>query len=337
MDHQKWTLRVGAAAICCAVVLRLAAGGVFQPLADFLAQPNIASFLIYLETGRIVRFSASGEEVLAFARESSTPDFAGEPVWSGGIPEFTAADAAAVEIKNSSSKTFDAAKLITLPLAWDLTEEQPTVLILHTHATESYTRADGEDYEETSAYRTLSEDNNMISVGDRLAQLLEAGGLTVIHDRQLHDYPSYNGSYTNARKAIESYLQEYPSIQLVLDLHRDAVGDDSNQMTTSATVDGKSSAQLMIVVGSNGSGLNHPNWEENMALALKLQVQLERLNPGICRPVNLRSQRFNQDESSGALLIEVGAAGNTHAEALAAVEVLAEGILALSKGANLSE
>ena len=333
MDHQKWSLRFGAAVIACAVVMRIAAGGAFQPLADFLAQPNIASFLIYLETGRIVRFSASEEDIPVFAGESAVPDFAVQATEPQPVPEFSGADAAFVEIKNNTSKKPDVEALLETPLNWDLTGDEPAVLILSTHTTESYTKA-GEDYEETSAFRTLDEDYNMLSVAGRLAELLEAGGIRVVHDRQLHDYPSYNGSYSDARKSIESYLKEYPSIQLVLDIHRDAAGDNANQMTTSAMVDGKKSAQLMMVVGTNGSGLNHPDWQENLALALKLHVQLERLNPGVCRPINLRSQRFNQDESPGALLIEVGAAGNTHAEAITAAEALAEGILALAGGAN---
>lgn len=334
MDHQKWSLRVGAAVIACAFVLRLGAAGMFQPLADFLAQPNIASFLIYLETGRIVRFSASDDESPVFALESPAPNFAQTPAVPVEIPTFSTEDAASVEVKNNSSRSADIEALMDQPLDWDLTGDEPTVLILHTHATESYTKSSGENYEESSAFRTLNENYNMISVGDHLAELLESGGLTVLHDRELHDYPSYNGSYSHARTSIKSYLEEYPSIQLVLDVHRDASGDNSNQMTTSATVDGKSSAQIMLVVGTNGSGLSHPNWQQNLALALKLHVQLERINPGICRYVNLRSQRFNQDESPGALIVEVGAAGNTHAEALTAVEVLAEGILTLAKGSK---
>ena len=332
MDHQKWSLRLGGAVIACALLLRLGTGGAFQPLADFLAKPNIASFLIYLETGRIVRFSYSEADAAVFAVESALPDFAAAATLRE-IPDFSAEDAALVEIKNQTAKTPDIEALLESPLSWDLTGDQPTVLILSTHTTESYTRA-GEDYEETSPFRTLDAAHNMLSIGDHLAGLLEEGGITVIQDRELHDYPSYNGSYNHARKSIQQYLAEYPSIQLVIDLHRDAAGDNTNQMTTSAMVDGQESAQLMLVVGTNGSGLNHPRWQENLALALKLQVQLERLHPGLCRPVNLRSQRFNQDESPGALLIEVGAAGNTRAEALVAAEALAEGILALSRGAN---
>ena len=165
-----------------------------------------------------------------------------------------------------------------------------------------------------------------------VAEILEEGGIRVIHDRTLHDYPSYNGSYNHARAAVKDYLEEYPSIRLVLDLHRDASGDNRNQMQTHATADGEDSAQLMLVVGSDASGLTHPQWEENLALALKLHSQLERINPGIMRYVNLRGQRFNQDLSPGMLLVEVGAAGDNHDKALNAAEVLARGIIALAKG-----
>ena len=335
MDQQQWSLRVGASVILCALVLRLCSGGYFQPLADFLEKPNIASFLIYLETGRIVRFSQSYDQEV-FAVESPAPDLSD---WAGvpeQLPAFFAQDAASVEVKYGCSLRPDLEELMARPLTWDLTAEEPAVLILHTHATESYTRQAGEDYEESSAFRTLDEAYNMISVGDRLTELLEVGGLTVLHDRQLHDYPSYNGSYSHARKSIEAYLEDYPSIRLVLDLHRDASGDNSNQMVTSATVEGEPSAQIMLVVGTDASGLSHPDWEENLSLALKLHRQMERINPGICRYVNLRGQRFNQDMSHGALIVEVGAAGNSHAEALRATEVLAKGILNLAKGSSVS-
>ena len=93
----------------------------------------------------------------------------------------------------------------------------------------------------------------------------------------------------------------------------------------------------MLVVGSDAGGLSHPHWQENMALAVKLHAQLEKNCPGICRPISFRSQCFNQDLSPGALLVEVGAAGNTRAEALLATEQLAQGILALAHGTVTSD
>ena len=338
MDHQQRSLRFGALVIVCALLLRLAMTGFFRPVVDFLTKPDIAAFLIYLETGRNVRFSPSSEVLEVFAYESATPDFA---LQSGAMtalppspPAFTAEDGSAVKFKNNSGKKVDSEDLITKPLSWDLTAQEPTVLILHTHTTESYTKSKEETYRETSAFRTLNEAYNMISVGEYLALKLQAGGIPVIHDKTVHDYPSYNGSYNNARKTINKYLKEYPSICLVLDLHRDASDDLNDQMRTKAMVNGKTSAQLMFVVGTNGSGLKHPNWKDNLALALKLQVQAERNAPGICRSINLRAQRFNQDLSTGALLVEVGAAGNSRQEALTAVEVLAQAIIDLRVGSQ---
>ena len=335
MDHQRLSLRIGAAAILCALLLRLSSPGILVTVADFLAKPTISSLLLYLETGRIVRFSPSWGDQTVFSMESHIPDFAGNTDFLTPLPTFTGADGTAVPIKTDTDLTPDAAGLITQPLNWDLRGEEPTVLILHTHATESYAQSSGSRYKELSAYRTLDEDYNMISIGDHLAGLLEKGGIRVVHDRTLHDYPSYNGSYNHARKSIRQYLEEYPSIRLVLDLHRDASDDYSNQMRTEARVNGKPSAQIMLVAGSDAAGLKHPNWEENLALALKIHTQCERLAPGIMRYVNLRAQRFNQDLSPGALIVEVGAAGNTHDEALTATEILARAILSLAKGSGL--
>ena len=333
MNHQQRSLRVGAVAILCAVIFKLGMGGIFRPVVDFLTRPSIASMLIYLETGRIVRFSPSSEGNLLFASESAAPVFERA---EEAIPVFSMEDAAAVSVKYFSTKKVNLEELMARPLTWNLASGEPTVLILHTHGTESYTKSKEEHYTESSAYRTLDEGYNMISVGDYLTEALAEAGIGVIHDRSLHDYPSYNGSYSSARKSIAAYLKEYPSIRLVLDLHRDASGDNKNQLKTKATVNGMPSAQLMIVVGTNGSGLSHPQWEENLALALKLYTQLERTSSGICRYISLRSQRFNQDQSTGALIIEVGGAGNSHEEAITATSVLAEAVIAMAKGVEIT-
>ena len=185
---------------------------------------------------------------------------------------------------------------------------------------------------ESSAFRTRDEGYNMLSIGARVAEILSDNGISVIHDRELHDYPSYDGSYNHARKSIAFYLENYPTLQLVLDLHRDASGDLHNQLRTLASVDGRDSAQLMLVLGTDSAGLSHPDWQENLALGLKLQTVLEDLAPGITRPVMLRTQRFNQDLATGALLVEVGSAGNSHAEALLAAEMLAQAVIVLARG-----
>lgn len=311
MELQQRTRRFGWRVILCACLLRLLTGD---------------TFLTYLETGRNVRFSASSGESFLHLRESPAPWMPRQEK-----PAFSAQDAALVEMDYDCALRPDLEALLEVPLDWDLAGEAPTVLILHTHATESYTKT-GENYEESSDFRTLSEEHNMISIGDRMAQLLTDAGIGVIHDRQLHDYPSYNGSYVHARASTEEILKANPSIRLILDLHRDALEKNGSQLAPVTEVEGTPAARLMLVVGTNVSRQVHKNWEENLSLALKLQLQLERMYPGLMRPVNLRSERFNQDLSDGALLVEVGAAGNSRAQALRAAEALAAGIIALSVG-----
>ena len=328
MNLPRQSLRLGGLAILFALLLGLGGSDTLQRVSEFLNKPTISSWIIYLETGRIVRFSPSFPDVTVFSMESHAP----ETPELTPLPVFSAEEVEAVSVKSNTDLEPDLRELMARPLSWDLTGEEPTVLILHTHGTESYTRQSDEAYTESSAYRTLDKQYNMISLGDHLTRLLEDGGIKVIHDREFHDYPSYSGSYAHARKSIAAYLEAHPSIRLVLDLHRDASGDDTNQMRTEAVVDGNPSAQLMLVVGTNGTGLEHPDWEDNLALGLKLHAQCERISPGIMRYVNLRAQRFNQDLSPGALIVEIGAAGNTHTEALAATEVLARGILTLAQG-----
>jgi len=327
MDLQQRTRRFGAFVILCAVLMRLLADGVPRKLLQWVTAEEQLPFLIYLETGRNVRFSDSSEGFLGFFRESPAP-------WTEERPRFAAEDAENLQIHNSSRLRPDPEELLLRPLEWDLTGAGPTVLILHTHATESYTKA-GETYAESSAYRTLDEGYNMLSIGDVVTEMLEKGGISVLHDRQLHDYPSYNGSYVHARHTISELLQENPTVQLVLDIHRDAAAEGNDQLRTEAVAEGAPSAQLMFVVGTDASGLPHGGWKDNLALALKLQIQLERQAPGITRPVNLRTQRFNQDLSPGALIVEVGAAGNTRQEALTAAQQLAEAVLALAHGAQI--
>ena len=326
MDQRQKVRQFAASVILCACILRVGSSGAPELVRRWLTDSNTVPFLIYLETGRNVRFSASSETFSGFFRESPAP-------WLQHRPAFSPEDAAGVEITYGCALRPDLRELMARPLVWKLTGEEPTVLILHTHTTESYT-ADGEPYQETSSYRTLDESCNMLSIGDAVAKYLTEQGIGVIHDRSVHDYPSYNGSYVDARETVEEILKAYPSIRLVLDLHRDAAGTRENQLRTETLVEGRTAAQLMLVVGTNVSRQSHQNWEENLALALKLHVQLQRQSPGIMRPLQLRSQRFNQDLSPGALIVEVGAAGNTRAEALVAAEQLAVAIAALSQGAQ---
>lgn len=262
-----------------------------------------------------------------------------EPTLAAGPAEttlrFDARDAALLSLSYGDGCDYrpDLKALLQRPLQWQLRGENPTVLIIHTHGSESYTRQPGESYASSGDYRTLDTDYNMVALGDYLGQLLEEAGIGVIHDRRLHDYPSYNSSYNHSRSAVQEYLRRYPDILMVLDLHRDAVLlSDGSQFAPTVTVAGEQVARLMLVVGSDGSGMEHPLWQENLAMGAKLQALLERQVPGITRPILLRAQRFNHDLSTGAIIVEIGAAGNTLQQAMGAIPYLAEAIIALSNG-----
>ena len=308
-------LRVGTVVILLAVLLRLA-GNRYD-----LAQ-EAGNALVFMSTGRMVTQTQPTEASLPPETETAPQPEA--------VPVFGQEDMVSV----SSSWEVDTLALLQSPLRWELRQAQPTVLILHTHATESFENTEG--YTPSSPYRTLEEEYNMLSLGEAVAGLLEAAGIGVIHDRTLYDYPDFNSAYGNARAGMEQILRENPSICLVLDLHRDAAEDaQGNQVAETVTIQGQETAQLMLVMGSDKGSLSHAQWQKNLGLAVKLQAQLERDYPGLCRPVQLVTARYNQDLSTGALLVEIGSAGNTRDQALQAARFLAQGIIALANGANL--
>ena len=325
MERYKRSTVFGAALILFALALRL----ILWQGAQAMRFPQET-----MPSGNLLRPSANLQ--LPQQTEPETAPQAPAPTQPPGR-EFTVADLQKTRLQYAWDCPHrpDLQALLLKSLDWDLLGSEPKVLILHTHASESYTRQPGQDYMETAPYRTLDEAYNMVAVGAYLAALLEAAGISVLHDRQIHDYPSYPDAYANSRAAAQSYLDQYPSICLVLDLHRDAAeNQDGSQYATEVDIGGQTGAQLMLVVGTDASGNSHPHWQENLALALKLQVLLEERVPGITRQSILRAQRFNQDLSAGALIVEVGTAGNTLEEALRAIPVLAQAIEALIHGAN---
>ena len=210
--------------------------------------------------------------------------------------------------------------------AAELTPEEPQILILHTHGSEAYTPAGDADIVWSGNYRTTDSRYNVVAVGDAMAEVFAEAGISVLHDRTLYDYPSYNEAYDRSLAAIQSYLAQYPSIQFILDIHRDAIEDgEGNQYKVVSTIDGVgTSAQMTLVVGSDGSGLSHPNWMENLKLAVALQQDILTEYPTLMRPILLRNSRYNQHATTGSLLVEVGAAGNSPEEAALAGRLFAE-------------
>lgn len=333
MDHNRKALQWGAMAIAFAIFLRLLSFGI-TAARDIFQGTEWLSVAVFLQTGRIVRFpKAEAEEPEPIQTQPTRPEAPTLPPVE--LPAFSADDLLQVGLINDSGYGVQLETLLQAPLQWDLTDGEPAVLILHTHGSEAYTISPGAVYEPCEDYRTMDIHYNMVSIGQEVARILEAGGISVIHDQTLHDQPNYNTSYANARETIRRYLEQYPSIRMVLDIHRDAANLSSgNQLTTSATVGGQASSQIMLVIGTDATGNYHPNWRENLALAVKLSAQLEREAPGITRPIHLRPERFNMDMTPGSLLVEVGAAGDTHEAAMLAANALARAILALARGVS---
>ena len=211
------------------------------------------------------------------------------------------------------------------PFAAALTAEEPQVLILHTHGSEAYTPAPGTEVVWSGDYRTTDTRYNVVKVGDEMAAVFGEAGISVLHDRTLYDYPSYSGAYDRALAAIQSYLAQYPSIRFILDVHRDAIEDgQGSQYKVVSPIEGVgTSAQMTLVVGSDGSGLTHPDWMENLRLAVALQQDILTEYPTLMRPLLLRNSRYNQHATTGSLLVEVGAAGNAPEEAALAGRLFA--------------
>ena len=227
-------------------------------------------------------------------------------------------------LKNETSYALDPEAILREGPPQRLPAEGPQILIIHTHGSEAYTPAGLDRYEASDTNRTQDPRYSVIRVGDELAERLEEQGLRVIHDREIYDYPSYTGSYSRSGEAVERYLKQYPSITVVLDLHRDALGTDEVVYKTMAEEEGTVASQIMILVGSDESGLEHPRWRENLSFALYLQQAAAAAHPTLMRPVSLVPQRYNQQLTAGSLILEVGSSGNTLQEALAAVRLFAD-------------
>lgn len=199
----------------------------------------------------------------------------------------------------------------------DETVSAPQVLIYHTHASENYMTDDSDFYTEKDLARTADQSKNVVGIGNKLTEVLKERGISVLHDKTVHDDPSYNGSYYRSAATVEKYLKKYPSIKVAIDLHRDAIADGDDLVKPVAEINGKSAAQVMICVGSNtGSVDYYPNWKENLKFGLKLQQTLEVLYPGLARALFLASDRcYNQNLLNGAIIIEFGTNANTVSEA----------------------
>lgn len=335
--YQGRTRRCGAAMVIISICLRICMLlGLDTRVTAFLTQTakstDFARWMLFLETGQAApEPQAEDPEMLVLYYDTpqvreSEPVSVPIEVHSKLLPELLAT-AEEITVAGKCTYSYDKQALLERPSAMDLSQDGPKVLIIHTHSSEAYTQEAGYEYTPTSDYRTLDAHRSVIAVGDTVAAVLEEQGIETIHDRSCNDDPSYNDSYWTTLKKIEAWTEQYPSIQMVLDIHRDAIEDNAgNALALSTLQNGQSAAQLMLVVGTDQGGLSHPDWQENLANALKLQAVLQGQYPGLCRNLDLRTERFNQHCTPGSVLVEVGTNGNTLRQALWSAKLLGDGL-----------
>lgn len=223
----------------------------------------------------------------------------------------------AVKIKNQTSYT-----LTEDMLNPDIAIENKNVLLFHTHSCESYTASEQYPYTPTGNFRTTDLNFSVTRVGTELETQLKQYGYSVYHDSSYHDYPAYNGSYTRSLQTVENILKTYPA-DIIMDVHRDAIGSREDYAPT-VKIGDDYAAQIMFVIGTNAGGLNHPNWNQNLKFAIKVQQKAEEMYPGLFKPIMLTTSRYNQHTGKYASIIEVGATGNTLDQCLTSMKYLAK-------------
>lgn len=221
-----------------------------------------------------------------------------------------------VKIKNETS--FDISNIMETALEID----KNNILIFHTHTCESYTPSEKYQYQQTGNFRTTDLNYTVARVGDELSNYLLGFGFNVYHDKTYHDYPAYSGSYNRSLATVQNALKTNPS-DIIIDLHRDAIGSISNY-DPSVKIGEDVAAQVMFVIGTNGGGLNHPNWKQNLKFAIEVQQKANEMYPGLFKPIILRNSRYNQHLGKAACIIEVGATGNTLDQCLNSMKYLAK-------------
>jgi len=203
---------------------------------------------------------------------------------------------------------------------------EPYILIYHSHSTEAYSPSVKDVFSQKEyPYHDKNLDKTVVRIGEELKKHLEdKHNIKVIHDKTMNDIPSYTMSYTNSLKTVKKNLDEYPTIEIAIDLHRDAPHIDrcKSREATTVNINGKEAARIMFVVGTDKL-FEHPNWKKNYQFVLAIQQNMDNLYEGLSRKIDLRNERFNQHLLDKSVLVEIGSHGNTLEEALFSAELLA--------------
>lgn len=238
-------------------------------------------------------------------------------VIESNVPEKYTSEYNGVKIRNET----DNIKLTEEMMKPNVNVNMKNILIYHTHASESYTSSDKYKYTATGNFRTTDTNYNVVRVGTELTKYMEHYGYKVIHDTTIYD-KSYSESYDRSLKGVASLLEKNSDTDILFDIHRDAIADSSYAPTVK--IGEEEAAQLMFVIGSNGGGSKHDNWNQNLKLAIKIQEKANELYPGLFKPIVLRDSRYNQQLAKGASIIEVGATGNTMEQTLNSMKYLSK-------------
>lgn len=239
-----------------------------------------------------------------------------------------------IATRNSSGRAVSVATAFDTKLNAHFTDtDAPQVLIVHTHTTEQYMRYDAGYYNASDRERTKNGGWSVVAAGEALKATLAAHGINAIHDTTVHDSPQYSGAYTRCAKTVQAYLDKYPSIQVVLDLHRDALTEGATGIVKpTVKINGKKAAQMMIITGVlSTDALPNPHWEQNLALAVRCQKNLSAKHDGLMRPLYTVGSRYNQHLHPGYLLVEIGGEGNTVAEAVYSAQLLGKTLVDVLK------
>lgn len=241
------------------------------------------------------------------------------------IKTIDAAQKSPNSIGNETSYSIDVESMLATRPDINMHSDGPKVLITHTHATEAYAPNGAAFYDITASDRSTDSTKNVVAVGDVMAEVFKKHGIDVIHDTELHDEPSFNGSYAHSLAKVTEYKKQYPSIQVVFDVHRDSiVYADNTKARVAADINGSVASQLMFVVGTDEKGLFNPDWRMNMTAALHFQTAISQKYPKLMRHINLRRERFNGHTSHASMIIETGTSGNSLEESKYAISLAAE-------------